>query len=911
MKYYSIVGHDIPDKKTLEENLKQAVKNSAAKKYHGDEKDLNVIPKMPDQTKDLIHSKPTLLKYWDEKKQKLDKADNDDFWKKLCCERFSWISERVKHSYTQWTPKDLAERSDKVRIYGPSKEDDPLRQLNHESFRDPKFNEIKDHKVFHDYSEDMTWLELFSKLDFEEFLDVFPQLDDFKYLYDYIHAVKDRIKCLFLRIQYKRLLKSGYYFYMVLLTNLTGLESLIISDVENRLGSTYKYLVKGFTNFFNNGGKLKKLFLHQVYTSYLQGGVYKILKTMPNLESIQLYGSNLHDEAGKAFGKILSDFKNIRELDLSNTYYYDNIAKEIADGLMRAKMLEVLKLRNNTSINSGISQMLYNLAFTPRIKFIDLTGCNINGNSNICEAIYKLLKLSGSLEHLILNNTGATISMSNEFFVALGENKSIQSLHIDTTSRYSNDFCSRLGKACAMNAMKNGSLEVLSCVNGFDTYNFNTFISSMFISEQDHEYMYGDANTASKMRGDDLDKKMYCKIKHINIESSSLPFSGNIHDIKKRTKPNWPELVKLFSTELTHINMAKCEMRQKRDMELLATCVENPIWKTHCVSLNLSGNKINKEGAKIFCEVLKKQFTIKYLDLSGNKLGVSGCQAVAKALMNNTSLKYLNLYSNQMDVDGARCLKETLLVNDTLEYIDVGSNRLRDKGIIAMAEGISGNKTCALRGISLRYNFVTDDGADKFFEIILQKSKINKVFIKNNYLTEPYISNLEKIVKSHDAPIFVDCLDKMKFLDQEKLDRSIWLSPINANFTPLSIKTFFQDTHECGLVKDVRVFTAKAIPGKPMSNMYAVVEFAHVNSVARSLRIASKKQSNLFGLKFRIYKAGTANMGSTAPKASKTPATRHEGRGGRGRGGRGRGSCRGASRARGMSRGGRRGGRGR
>jgi ubiquitin-protein ligase len=83
LKYYEIVGQKIPDKKALAESLKQAVKNSAEKKYHGDEKNLNEIPELNEQAHTLLHSRPTILKYWDEKKQKLDKADNDDFWKKL------------------------------------------------------------------------------------------------------------------------------------------------------------------------------------------------------------------------------------------------------------------------------------------------------------------------------------------------------------------------------------------------------------------------------------------------------------------------------------------------------------------------------------------------------------------------------------------------------------------------------------------------------------------------------------------------------------------------------------------------------------------------------------------------------------------------------------------------------------
>jgi hypothetical protein len=82
----------------------------------------------------------------------------------------------------------------------------------------------------------------------------------------------------------------------------------------------------------------------------------------------------LIDEVGKAIGKILSDNKSMKELDLSETIYFDAVAKDIADGLMRAKLFESLKLRNNIYLYNGIS---------PRIKHIDHTGYNIGGNTNI------------------------------------------------------------------------------------------------------------------------------------------------------------------------------------------------------------------------------------------------------------------------------------------------------------------------------------------------------------------------------------------------------------------------------------------------------------------------------------------------------------------------------------------------
>jgi hypothetical protein len=44
MKYFPMLGVPMPDEHTLRERLKQAISNSRAKKYHGDEKKQNEIP---------------------------------------------------------------------------------------------------------------------------------------------------------------------------------------------------------------------------------------------------------------------------------------------------------------------------------------------------------------------------------------------------------------------------------------------------------------------------------------------------------------------------------------------------------------------------------------------------------------------------------------------------------------------------------------------------------------------------------------------------------------------------------------------------------------------------------------------------------------------------------------------------
>jgi Ran GTPase-activating protein (RanGAP) involved in mRNA processing and transport len=59
-------------------------------------------------------------------------------------------------------------------------------------------------------------------------------------------------------------------------------------------------------------------------------------------------------------------------------------------------------------------------------------------------------------------------------------------------------------------------------------------------------------------------------------------------------------------------------------------------------------------------------------------------------LKNSTSIRKLDLYGNKIAVEGAKILSEGLQLNSTLEFLDLGFNRIRNKGAKAIAEGILG-----------------------------------------------------------------------------------------------------------------------------------------------------------------------------------------------------------------------------
>ena len=59
----------------------------------------------------------------------------------------------------------------------------------------------------------------------------------------------------------------------------------------------------------------------------------------------------------------------------------------------------MLKLGRNAGMGAGVSTVLYNLAFSPKIRYIDISELSTS-TAEVAEAVYKLIKISGAIETL-------------------------------------------------------------------------------------------------------------------------------------------------------------------------------------------------------------------------------------------------------------------------------------------------------------------------------------------------------------------------------------------------------------------------------------------------------------------------------------------------------------------------------
>lgn len=143
------------------------------------------------------------------------------------------------------------------------------------------------------------------------------------------------------------------------------------------------------------------------------------------------------------------------------------------------------------------------------------------------------MKISGAIETLNLAQSGVFRHLTEDFYIALGENKTLSYLNMDNNGVVPQ--VNRLGKAVAMNAKKNGSLEGLSLKSWFNSFgNMSQFLEAMRISDYDHEMWYGDKKIAKEMTKEQLDVVFHCKIKYLNVEDSTI--SNNSFKLKDYQK---------------------------------------------------------------------------------------------------------------------------------------------------------------------------------------------------------------------------------------------------------------------------------------------------------------------------------------------------------------------------------------
>ncbi|CAL1532898.1 unnamed protein product [Lymnaea stagnalis] len=143
-------------------------------------------------------------------------------------------------------------------------------------------------------------------------------------------------------------------------------------------------------------------------------------------------------------------------------------------------------------------------------------------------------------------------------------------------------------------------------------------------------------------------------------------------------------------TRMIKVNKGLKELHmQKFNMRDFGACrfAENLVFNSTLTYLNLSCNRITRDGIKELAKVLKLNTPLKILDLSFNRLEDDGAMHLAEAIGTyNTTLECLNIVSNKIGPKGLCSIADCLNYNSTLTSLFIWGNEFDDSVCMAFAE---------------------------------------------------------------------------------------------------------------------------------------------------------------------------------------------------------------------------------
>ena len=901
--FYKFMNMEVPSKDDLNKKLKQAFENSLKKKYHGTD-EVRFVPKPEEQIKFYMQRYEPIENFM--KDGKLLPAE-DPKWKEQL-NKFDLVQE-FKYGYPnkEMTPLDIirfirGKYSETlffdVKAFQEKKNGNKIG----ESLNKKKFvKKYEDEEII----KKLTWRQLYIKLYLEDYCKYFPYIADFKQLYTLLDLVKDEVIHFVLYTSREGSLKSDFNYIRAILSKLNSIKYLELLFTKGANIKLLKNMVKGISNALKAKAQIEHLKIICDRNSYNYStkdlNILTILDNLPSLKVLDVSNVPLNLSTVLRIRNHLYYYKKITVLDLSNCNLDDQMSNELADGIMKAKALEKLYISDN-KMAKGLSNILYNLAFQPSIKVIDISSNTTCDRKETSISLHKFIKMSQTVDTIIANNIAQlNQQLTNDFYYALGDSNNLAYLDLSKNGSFSN--LANLGMAVSFNALKNGSLSYLDIsFDGINIDQFKKFLKGLKVSENDHNKWYGyQFNTnISKDTPEYFNQNFHCNLETLVFNGNNLYENINYLDPKNANAEN---LMKIFITQSPKLNtLILCDNNfNKYFLDSIAESLRD---KNNIKYLSFSNSKIDGEKFKSLLPIFyapipqpkkdekvkeekkekkdkklnKKEVVerktnpnmhIEELDLSNNLLGYSGVETLSNALKINTTVKKLNLFHNLFDVNGARRIGDVLKINKTLEELDIGYNRIKNAGFKYIVSALKENTNLNLHKLGLKYNFINDKILEEQMSLIEEQEniKLEEIELKNNSLTSGFLQKYweEKFSKSKKK-INVDVFDIVAYMSQDKLDRTIW---IPNNEEPVK-SVFMAEIERCEAkcIKEeeshvgIPLFMRKKRGRKTGKKKEAVcknifIEFIMPNSVNRMLKLAATSKFTINGKLKKIFKAGT------------------------------------------------------
>ena len=124
----------------------------------------------------------------------------------------------------------------------------------------------------------------------------------------------------------------------------------------------------------------------------------------------------------------------------------------------------------------------------------------------------------------------------------------------------------------------------------------------------------------------------------------------------------------------------------------------------------------NIEFIEMFCQALRVNTYISYLNFRSTSMGDEGAISLAQVLRVNTSLSSLDLSDNCIGDEGANSLAQALRVNTSLSSLDLSDNFVGSEGANSLAQALRVNTS--LFSLNLLRNSISSEELNSVFQVV-------------------------------------------------------------------------------------------------------------------------------------------------------------------------------------------------
>ena len=233
-------------------------------------------------------------------------------------------------------------------------------------------------------------------------------------------------------------------------------------------------------------------------------------------------------------------------------------------------------------------------------------------------------------------------------------------------------------------------------------------------------------------------------------------WSWKSEETEVRTFTCWPADDDKKQLALKKVCKCLYEIDGKQD-----SAIQNKLTEIGFNAVNFSHRWLAPVDCSAVLNVLKNATGMLCMDLAENQIGPLGCIEIKNWIVDSDDsnnkyckLRGINIRANGITDEGAKHLAEALTNNNCkLNSLGLIGNNITNEGVKHLAEALT-NNNCKVNSLNLRANKNTDEGAKHLAEALTNNNcKLNSLDLADNYITDEGVKHLAEALTNNNCKL--------------------------------------------------------------------------------------------------------------------------------------------------------------